>query len=464
MNRAALDQSVVLRSASKRLRLYSLYKCRAATSGVWRTVPVMILVVMLFAACAGTPASHKRTSRPLPIPTTTSATTIAPPATAQPKKLQTSGPHTSLADITFVSAEDGWVVGYHCSGSGDPFSGSASTAGNCYGIVLRTVDAGKVWQQEAVVAVPLYGVQFLNAYDGFAWGSTQQPSPYAQLYRTTNGGLAWQKLTLNPTEFYEFVSFANPADGWAINWGGSCATDGQCPFDIYATSDGGNTWHKIATAGLALTANGQKPPVGVAVLGGRDISSAGYFGGSSGWFTEAAPWGGLDITTNDWKTELPNEPSFGGGGGGGGLAAFGGPAAPEHGWAIWANQSRPPVEITANMGRSWYHVANLSTLALTIAAASDGNSAWVTTTTNWSSGTSTALTVISSAGSISSTNSTGGFNLFKLAPLNSQQAWALTARTGQPYSIVHTTNSGATWQVQYRVAGVSTTTPSPYIP
>lgn len=130
------------------------------------------------------------------VPTATAATatpaTSASPVIASPVPSVTPAAPTALiglspASVTFVSINDGWVLG-----TGTCASGSCAA-------IVRTADAGRTWTAVAapaasIVPAPAQGAQgisrlrFADARNGWAYGP--------DLWSTHDGGATWTRLTI----------------------------------------------------------------------------------------------------------------------------------------------------------------------------------------------------------------------------------------------------------------------------
>ena len=159
-----------------------------ASSRLVRGVPALLAVALL-AGCA--------TSSATPTPLTTAiATPGRSSTTPTPRTTATASPHPSgvrplpgpapagfeVASVTFVSWQDGWVLGT-----------APCSSGRCLAMA-RTTDAGATWS--SVTPPPtafspgqgVSGVRFADLRDGWAYGS--------QLWATHDGGASWTQVTL----------------------------------------------------------------------------------------------------------------------------------------------------------------------------------------------------------------------------------------------------------------------------
>ena len=123
--------------------------------------------------------------------------------------------------------------------------------GPCRGLVLRTLDGGRTWQE--VLSIPTQesrtAIWQLQAVDGqVAWVLTVPPSACPSecrmtLRRTTDGGATWTSLLEGELTA---IRFASASRGWVA------LIDPDGTVEVRATSDGGNTW----TTGRRLTTRG----------------------------------------------------------------------------------------------------------------------------------------------------------------------------------------------------------------
>jgi photosystem II stability/assembly factor-like uncharacterized protein len=139
---------------------------------------------------------------------------------------------TDFVAYDFVSPSMGWAL--------DFLGGPSSTAGQF--MVLRTVDAAKHWLKQLTGHSQFCGfsplpVQFLDQMHGFI----KVRCPSEQLYRTIDGGAHWDSVAL-PSSEIEVITFSDPNNGWLLAQ--PSATSGQVR-NLYATSDGGNTWQSL---------------------------------------------------------------------------------------------------------------------------------------------------------------------------------------------------------------------------
>ena len=140
--------------------------------------------------------------------------------------------YTGLAarSVSFISASVGWAAGYG-------------------GALVHTIDGGATWEPQSI---PIYDhdddyvadIDFLNETTGWAAGGHIEGavggSRDGNLYRTTDGGVSWQKSHY-PRVALTSVRFLDEVHGWDVGvFGGALHT-----------RDGGSTWQYEETgAGL----------------------------------------------------------------------------------------------------------------------------------------------------------------------------------------------------------------------
>jgi photosystem II stability/assembly factor-like uncharacterized protein len=143
----------------------------------------------------------------------------------------------SYPALSFLDSRTGWVLAAR---------GTTVT-------VLRTTDAGRSWVRLAhlSLAYSMPAMQFVDGRHG--WISTIGPSlcglksPPCRtiLLRTTDGGQHWYRLVA-PTTNGDAVTFVDSLHGWLIQRQVPCRT--FCRQSLYATADGGATWHLLRAA------------------------------------------------------------------------------------------------------------------------------------------------------------------------------------------------------------------------
>ncbi len=118
-----------------------------------------------------------------------------------------------LTGLSFVSRDEGWVVGNH------------------FDVILHTDDGGASWDVQRYNVEKgeyLGAVHFFDDRTGVAVGGGNEGA----VLRTTDGGASWRKAAV-PADFpLTGLSFASATEGWACGYG-SC---------VNYTADGGASW------------------------------------------------------------------------------------------------------------------------------------------------------------------------------------------------------------------------------
>ena len=126
-----------------------------------------------------------------------------------------------IDSLRFIDATHGWAWG---GGRKDEYAEQP-------GVFLTTVDGGKNWN---LIKYPFdqtaAAIFFLDS--DHAWASTTG----ASFYRTTDGGLNWEKVqTKLPEDVFRSMFFTGPNEGWVVGRSGRIAK----------TTDSGRTWRKM---------------------------------------------------------------------------------------------------------------------------------------------------------------------------------------------------------------------------
>jgi hypothetical protein len=315
-------------------------RCGAALS--------LLALAALLVACGGTP-TH-------PTPTSGTATASASPSpVASASASATAAPSTpaptpiagfEAASVTFVSSQDGWVLG--------TVGGSLALA--------RTQDGGTNWTSVTPPPTGFYtgsgstgvsGIRFANQQDGWAYGY--------DLFATQNGGASWTQVALP----------------------GLNASFGATPIQELETSAGsvdavitGTSGFLIDTAALG-SSSWTTSPTTIAYGAGPVPDAQLVLQGSSGWVVEndRVVAGGARLQSGSWSTWTPL------------CTATGGPAvlAPSSAanlfavcsQGIWASG---PVSVRAYVSTT--AGSSLTELATALPAACQGSSALASPTTS----------------------------------------------------------------------------------
>ena len=134
-----------------------------------------------------------------------------------------------LDDVEFVSGRTGWVASADC------------TAGT--GVISRTDDGGRTWRvlsrrfTHTCNAGATLDLEFIDRQHG--WLVWLEPTgPFAEIYRTADGGRTWRMLAKRHTEPKPAqIAFLSARRGWGV-WAGPGS--GYGPF--LRSEDGGSRW------------------------------------------------------------------------------------------------------------------------------------------------------------------------------------------------------------------------------
>jgi photosystem II stability/assembly factor-like uncharacterized protein len=129
-------------------------------------------------------------------------------------QLQYTGTNERFDDIFFIDHLSGWVSGYN-------------------GLIKNTVDGGNTWTtQYSSPNTELVCLHFVDQLHGWAVGGSIYQSP-GIILNTNNGGISWD-IQYMGSYFFNGACFSDPQHGWAVNY-----------FEYYKTTDGGLNWDKI---------------------------------------------------------------------------------------------------------------------------------------------------------------------------------------------------------------------------
>lgn len=171
---------------------------RSATALAAAAVIVVVAAAVIVTRPGGnTPIAGAPATSPA-LPTTPASAPATTPPSAAPSAAPAGGPVPAgfqAVSVTFASSDLGWVLGTA------PCSAPPCTS------ILRTSDGGRTWTAIPAPRTPLLGA-----------------------------GLAAEA---SPGSGVSGLRFADPDDGWAFG------------PDLWATHDGGATWHRVTIPGMA---------------------------------------------------------------------------------------------------------------------------------------------------------------------------------------------------------------------
>lgn len=144
----------------------------------------------------------------------------------------------AFSDLSFTSAQDGWVVG-------NRFSDRGSEAG----VILHTSDGGSTWQAvdlpgprsaSGEVIRRLHHLKFFSPAVGILLADVARGKhSMSAIFATIDSGKTWQQRAAL-TKTLSALSMTDPLNGWAVTHEsrGKAATVSQ-------TRDGGRTWQEV---------------------------------------------------------------------------------------------------------------------------------------------------------------------------------------------------------------------------
>jgi photosystem II stability/assembly factor-like uncharacterized protein len=126
--------------------------------------------------------------------------------------------------------------------------------------LYRSDDGGRTWRTLALPRVPysLAAVDFLDGRRGYVAGgyvAMTEASPSQAVWATRDGGRTWHRRYVNPEHGFRpggdnpFVRlrFVDARRGWATTGLCKCCPSGPCAGNVYVTRDGGSTWRRRGT-------------------------------------------------------------------------------------------------------------------------------------------------------------------------------------------------------------------------
>lgn len=236
-------------------------RCSARRGSGAAARAVLLLLCVLVTAGCGAPIPHVQQTH-----TVTPATSFVPTAVVG-----------AISSLHMFDSATGW----------------AATSDR----VLRTGDGGLHWQDVtppaplglsplSLTMFPRSAAEAWVARDLDAGGSSV---PQSAISHTTDGGLTWRSITL-PVFAVAQITFADAEHGWML--ADLDTADGEQGVDIFRTTDGGQTWTKVASAA-------DRP--GALPLAGHKTGLT-FRDATTGWATGAGP--------SDMASEVPGDAWF----------------------------------------------------------------------------------------------------------------------------------------------------------
>src|SRR5438034_5061973 len=180
----------------------------------------------------------------------------------------------ALEAIRMVDAQIGWAI------TAPP---SPPT------VLLRTTDGGISWRDVTPVnpSGQKVGVRRLTALSSLiAWAPQARPQDTTvEIFRTIDGGRTWRSAAIPaPAGFtaapgVASISFINPREGWLV--ASVVAYMGHDEVEIYRSTDGGETWVKVASAMRDRASSG------LSIAGSK--AAVSFLNATTGWITGFRP-------------------------------------------------------------------------------------------------------------------------------------------------------------------------------
>ena len=157
--------------------------------------------------------------------------------TTQNSKVPVSG--AGLSRISIKDANTAWTSYYKASGSG-------SQNLKYVGI---TSNGGTTWTSKLISNLPsnalISDIQSIDSQKAFIVTAPESGAGSANgLWKTENGGTSWSKIT----GVFSVASFGNIVYFWDTNNGIVIGDPVNGKYEMYKTTDGGNSWSVLATA------------------------------------------------------------------------------------------------------------------------------------------------------------------------------------------------------------------------
>jgi BNR/Asp-box repeat len=139
----------------------------------------------------------------------------------------------SISDAFFLNESEGWVVGLAEEEPVTPLPAR----------IFITKDGGATWAQSVLPeetsgfggGAPI-SVDFVDSLNGWVMIKKETSSNFSvgDLYRTADGGLTWNEVTV---PIGDPINFVTPTFGWTAG--------GPRGDELYVTNDGASTWSRV---------------------------------------------------------------------------------------------------------------------------------------------------------------------------------------------------------------------------
>jgi photosystem II stability/assembly factor-like uncharacterized protein len=370
-----------------------------------------------------------------------------------------------IAALSFVDTSDGWAAVWQQDRNG----------GLSRDYLSHTSDGGTTWTTESSLSGNASSVDFVDARHGWALGNDPALRKDG-VWSTTNGGRTWKFHAVAGKWGFSSIDFVDASHGWAA--GSTTIPDDPMAGStgaIFATSDGGASWHKqpFATdAGQMNTVSFVNANDGWAVGNGSDMGGVGTIvattNGGATWNPQSAgtDWDLHGITFVDaehgWLPEGDSVYATTDGGAtwtarDAGITVTAVAFADDlHGYAVGPGGA---MATSADGGASWQVRGSTTSPAEGLPTPSDGSLvsirplvvglAFPDATDGWAVADRSILAT--SDGGATWTSQTTDAALMDVSFPDASNGWVVGAGGpfGQQAVILHTSDGGSSWQTQY---------------
>jgi len=315
---------------------------------------------------------------------------IVHPAIADPDPVAGFSGRTFL---DFTDASHGWMI----------LKVSRSVAVS-FGVMLRTVDGGRTWEQMTKPPVIADHFTFINQKDGWLAGG-----PDRELYVTHNSGDSWQKVELaHPTHIakdlsavYDLPVFTDSARGFLpVTYVGLMSS--VSPLILFESNDGGRSW-SVSAALKELPEIYSWDPFPSAVVKGEVLTATVGHGNVINLLATGKVPSSSTTATIPFKAQIVTGLSF---------------ADDDHGWVSLGTR----LITTTEHGGSWTEVSPVKTNDVAVTSLN-------TTREQTSTKSLTASTSASPIPGVTASSTSGpvithlGFDSWPTPPIATMQAW-----------------------------------------
>ena len=251
---------------------------------------LVVVAVLFVAACGSETTSRGLRSTATPLGSNTGPTVAPSPTNVPPPYAFAKTWQTAQGAPTHIGPNDGMAfaasapsVGYACDNTPPPALAQANSAHPA--AFLVTHDGGQTWVSgPAVPFAQMFGLceVLVNPSDAndilLLAASAQSGQPMPGIWRSRDGGTSWRQLTYPTVPGVPSIAIREIAVfGARLVVAVDINGEGQLPNNLYASDDGGTSWHQFA-ASLPPNVNGfvalgassliveSDPPLGAAAI------------------------------------------------------------------------------------------------------------------------------------------------------------------------------------------------------